>query len=216
VSTATRQGALASSGRVFERTGGRLALDFANTVDNRPSTRRRELLETFADLVAWGGQAGVVEPAQARAMLRKAALRPREAAAALRHAREFREALYGVASAVAAGSAPAPAALRLVEGAVRTAAGRARLRGGAAGLRWEWDPAPALGRVLWPVARDAADLLTTAALSRVRECAAEDCGWLFLDESRNASRIWCNMQVCGNRAKARRHYARTRRDRART
>lgn len=213
MSTATRQGATAPGGRTFELSGGRLALDFANTVDNRPSARRRELLEAYPDLVAWGAQAGLVEPPQARAMLRAAARRPHEAAAVLRRAREFREALYRVAAALAEGDAPPPAALRRVEAAVREAAAHARLQGGRARVRWAWDPDPALDRALWPVARDAGELLTSAALSRVRECAAEDCGWLFLDESRNASRIWCNMQVCGNRAKARRHYARTRRGR---
>jgi predicted RNA-binding Zn ribbon-like protein len=40
----------------------------------------------------------------------------------------------------------------------------------------------------------------------VRVCAAEDCGWLFLDTSKNHTRRWCSMKSCGNRAKARRHY----------
>jgi len=64
--------------------------------------------------------------------------------------------------------------------------------------------------VLWPVAHDAAELLASDQLPRLRECAADDCCWLFLDESKNRSRVWCDMRVCGNRAKARRHYARTR------
>jgi predicted RNA-binding Zn ribbon-like protein len=43
---------------------------------------------------------------------------------------------------------------------------------------------------------------------RLRICA--QCGWLFLDRSKNRSRLWCDMAVCGNREKARRHYARNR------
>ncbi len=58
--------------------------------------------------------------------------------------------------------------------------------------------------MLW----SAADLLTTAELALVGECAGEGCSWLFLDTSRNRSRLWCSMEDCGNRAKARRHYAR--------
>jgi predicted RNA-binding Zn ribbon-like protein len=66
--------------------------------------------------------------------------------------------------------------------------------------------------MLWPVARSAADLLTSQEQSRVRECAASDCGWLFLDLSRNRSRRWCDMETCGNRTKARRHYARSKQE----
>src|SRR5437762_819551 len=55
----------------------------------------------------------------------------------------------------------------------------------------------------------AAELLTWPALARVHICAGADCGWLFLDQSRNASRRWCAMDGCGNRTKARRHYHRS-------
>ena len=66
-----------------------------------------------------------------------------------------------------------------------------------------------LERVVWPVARSAADLLTSDLLSRVRRCEDDrGCGYLFIDTSRNRSRRWCSMESCGNRAKARRHYAR--------
>jgi predicted RNA-binding Zn ribbon-like protein len=79
-----------------------------------------------------------------------------------------------------------------------------------AGFGWEWDQANSgLDRVLWPVAWSAAELLTQGPLERIRECPGQDtCGWLFLDLSKNASRRWCDMRVCGNRAKARRHYER--------
>jgi predicted RNA-binding Zn ribbon-like protein len=63
---------------------------------------------------------------------------------------------------------------------------------------------------LRPIARSAAELLTSETLSRVRECGGATCTWLFLDASRNRSRRWCSMESCGNRAKARRHYRRRR------
>lgn len=44
--------------------------------------------------------------------------------------------------------------------------------------------------------------------ARVKLCPGHDCGWLFLDETKNARRTWCRMETCGNRAKAARHYAR--------
>jgi predicted RNA-binding Zn ribbon-like protein len=79
------------------------------------------------------------------------------------------------------------------------------------GFRWGWDEeSDSLTKVLWPVAKAAADLLTSEghALKRLHQCAASDCGWLFIDMSRNHSRRWCDMSNCGNVAKARRHYHR--------
>ena len=66
-----------------------------------------------------------------------------------------------------------------------------------------------LDKMIWAVARSAADLLTSADLKRVGVCAGEGCGWLFFDTSKNNSRRWCAMEDCGNRAKARRHYQRS-------
>ncbi len=80
------------------------------------------------------------------------------------------------------------------------------------GFIWDWqdDPEPALDRVLWPIIRSAAQLLIADELSRLKLCDADDCGWLFVDGSRNRSRRWCDMSDCGNRAKARRYRERQR------
>jgi len=59
--------------------------------------------------------------------------------------------------------------------------------------------------VLW----SAADLLTHADRRRVRRCANDACLWLFVDESKAETRRWCDMSSCGNRAKSRRHYLKT-------
>jgi len=56
------------------------------------------------------------------------------------------------------------------------------------------------------VALSALSLLQQDRLRRIRIC--RNCAWLFLDRSRNASRLWCDMAVCGNRQKAKRHYRR--------
>lgn len=69
---------------------------------------------------------------------------------------------------------------------------------------------PSADAPLWPVARSAGDLLVEGDPRRVRVCAGERRGWLFLDTSKSGSRRWCSMEGCGNRAKARQHYARTR------
>ncbi|HEU4849742.1 MAG TPA: CGNR zinc finger domain-containing protein [Terrimesophilobacter sp.] len=63
-------------------------------------------------------------------------------------------------------------------------------------------------QALSAIARDAVRIFDPDAGGRIRECAAEDCGYLYLDTSRSGNRRWCSMQRCGNRAKVRAHRAR--------
>ena len=55
------------------------------------------------------------------------------------------------------------------------------------------------------IAAAAAKVAIEQRLDRVKICPADDCRWAFYDTSRNHSRQWCSMEVCGNRAKARAH-----------
>ncbi|MBZ5589720.1 MAG: ABATE domain-containing protein [Acidobacteriia bacterium] len=199
-------------GYVFELTGGALCLDLPNTLDNRRAPAPRELLASYEDVVAWGVQAGAVPKATARALRQEARAHPRRAARALEQARQAREALFAVFSAVAHGRVPPVDAMEDLNAVVPHAFGSRRLDQSAGSPAWAWvehDP-PDLDRVLWPVVVSAAELLTSPGLDRVRECTGERCAWLFLDHSKNKSRRWCDMTVCGNRTKARRHYARVR------
>ena len=195
----------------FRLIGGCLCLDFANTAGSHASEHPSESLESYADLVAWSRQAGILSDDEAQHLLREAQRRPAEAAAVLDQARALREVIYHVFSAVAAGRAPAAADLGALNAALSVALARLCVAPTGDGFAWTWTgDANVLDRMLWPIARSAADLLTSETLPRVRECAAHPCGWLFVDMSRNHSRRWCDMQDCGNRAKARRHYQRKR------
>ena len=72
-----------------------------------------------------------------------------------------------------------------------------------------WDTAGNKSKPDWilnPIVRSAAELLASDELKKVKTCADPACGWLFLDVSRNRRRRWCDMQDCGNRAKASRFY----------
>ncbi len=191
--------------------GGRLCLDFANTVGSHAGELPNEHLRGYRDLVAWSRHAGILTDADERRLLAAAEGRPDEAGVVLERAVSLREAIYRIFSAVAAGRVPAEADLETLNVALARALAHARIVSAAAGFAWAWrDEHGALDRMLWPVARSAADLLTVGELDRVRECANDPCGWLFLDLSRNRSRRWCDMQDCGNRIKARRHYQRRR------
>jgi len=215
--TVRRGGVQTPKGYLFEISGGRLCLDLANTVDNRPTPEARELLRSFGDIVDWGVQTGVVRGSTAKVLRWAAKRHPRAAAQALDRARRAREAIFRVFSAVAGRKAPPASAIKELNAALARAlpSRRVDLRGGRFAWGWPEHHPPDLDRVLWPAVLSAAELLISGELDRVRECEGERCAWLFLDRSKNRSRRWCDMTVCGNRTKARRHYARSK-QRART
>jgi len=193
---------------VFELTGGTLCLDFANTVSDR-GDRATERLRDYFDLLSWSRQASALDDASVRSLGRGAALAPRRARLVLRHAIRLRECLYRLFSALARGEEPAPADVRFLNEALVVTLARARLVPIRGGFKWAWShEVRALDRMLWPVVRSAAELLTSSERALVRECAARPCGWLFVDRSRTHQRRWCDMRTCGNRAKVRRHYER--------
>ncbi len=183
-------------------TRGRLCLDFVNTVSWRTGKQPQERLTSYAALVAWGQHAGVLQEPQAA---RNAA----STTAAFEQALILREAIYRIFSTVVAQRAPEAADLATLNGALSAVMLHLHWSAGEFAWRWSGDE-NALERMLWPVARSAAELLTSDELNRVGMCAGEGCGWLFFDVSKNRSRRWCAMDDCGNRAKARRHYRRSR------
>ena len=196
----------------FELVGGRLCLDFVNTLNgSRETGQTEEKLPGYADLVSWSRQAGVVSEREARSLLKEAARSPKEAAQAVSRARALREALYRIFDAVAHERSPSKGDMETLNAALSQAMARSELVKTADGFLWDWSTKTnALDRMLWPVARSAAELLTSEELKRARVCEAGDCTWLFMDVSKNRSRRWCDMKYCGNRAKSRRHYERKR------
>ncbi len=200
------------SGWKFDLSGGRLPLDFANTVGGMRGVTPRERLAAYPDLVEFARQAGALDDARARRLLAEARRRPDDAEAALREAVELREALYRIFLARARGEAPASADVERLSAALGAALSHRRLERRGDAFALEWDPSPALDAPLWPIVAAAAELLAAdAGAERVRVCGLFDtheCSWLFVDASRAGTRRWCSMKDCGNRAKARRHQRR--------
>jgi len=198
-----------AAGKIFKFRGGALCLDLVNTVNQRKAGHFDDRLESYADLLSWAEQTGALDKASVRALERAAALRPADARAVLAEARELREAVYSIFNALAAGRRSPPAALATLNRMLAHALAHLELLPGPHQFDWRFaGAADALDRMLWPVARSAADLLTREQHALVRTCAADDCAWMFVDATRNRSRRWCDMGDCGNRAKARRFYRR--------
>lgn len=193
-----------------------LCLDFANTNDWHASEHPIEGLRSYQDLVEWGVEGGLLTPAEAPALLEQAARQPELARQWLADAVILREAIYRIFMAVAnsqmaKGQPIDQADLDILTRFWRMAAQSRRMTARGSEVAWEWEYRPDdLGRILWPVVRSATDLLESQQLDRVGQCEDDrGCGFLFLDTSRNHSRRWCSMESCGNRAKANRHYSRT-------
>jgi predicted RNA-binding Zn ribbon-like protein len=193
----------------LELVGGRLCLDFANTVSTRIEPLRREYLTSYQELVGWARHAGILTDGEAKDLLHHAARQPQLAEAALKRAISLRETIYGICLATIESREPDPEALTAFNQRLLEALSRLEISASMAGFKWTWAAEkPNLDQVLWPVVRSAADLLTSQDLGRLRQCAGQGCDWLFLDLSRNSSRRWCSMDACGSRAKSQRYYLR--------
>ena len=195
----------------FEMIGGRTCLDFVNTASQRRLGPFREKLNGYEDLLDWAIEAEQLTEQEAAHLRAKAAAQPHAAQAVVERGRLLREAIYRVFTARAAGAVLPTADLELIsEENARAAVNRVLTPVGVGSCSFEWRTYDALDRPLWPVAVSAVNLAASADAARVKECGSDNCNWLFMDTSKNRSRRWCDMKDCGNRAKARRHYHRTR------
>ena len=194
--------------------GNWLCLDFTHTLQDRNSSDRNELLHSYSDLLAWGLYTGILKEEEAQELLRLAEQHPQVASKILNSAVNLREAIYRIFYNISEDLTPDPDDIRLLNTLLAQAMSHACIaeRGQEEDrFRWDWfvkSDTDRLERINWLLARSAADLLTSGKLQEVRACADEDCRWLFLDISKNHSRRWCDMETCGNQAKARRHYNR--------
>lgn len=186
--------------------GGDVSMDLVNTASSRSGPQLKDKLIQYDDLVAWAERVHIVGSRRAERLRRAAGANPRAAAAALGRAKELREVVYRVFTA----DPPDPADLDALGRAAAEATAARRLQPTSDGYAFVWPESDALDQLVWPVALSAAELLTSEDRVRVKECASESCNWLFVDQSRNRSRRWCDMKDCGNRAKARRYLARKR------
>ena len=194
---------------IFKNLGGWLCLDFVNTQNWGTHERRYERFESYDDFVRFARHFELLTEAEAHQLREEAAQRPEEAIAMFEAGLALRDMLHRIFAAVASKQTPPPADLATLNSLLSQTLPHLRLIPSGKGFAWGWARTETdLEGVFWPVVYSAAELLTSEKLARLGQCAGEDCGWLFLDTSRNHSRRWCEMQHCGNRVKARRHYRR--------
>ena len=192
-----------------------LCLSFANTQKWHASAHPVEQIGSYAELLEWARGAGLIGEAQMQRLNETAAQQPGAAEAVFQSALALREAIYRIFTDLAHARPSEESDLGLLNSALSDALMHARVDAVGDEFEWGWSGGGQLDRIVWPIARSAGELLTSPWRARVGQCADDrGCGWLFIDTSKNHSRRWCDINDCGNRAKARRHYQRVREQRA--
>jgi predicted RNA-binding Zn ribbon-like protein len=196
----------------FDYESGDLCLDFANTLEWHASGHPVEHMEDYFAMLTWGEGAGIIKPEKAARLRHLATANKGEAAQAYGLAITLREVIYRIFSHHYHQEEIELDELQVLNAILSRSLPYLQVVSSTAGFDWEWAGASDdFSQIIWPVARSAAELLTSDQLNRVRVCEDDrGCGYLFIDSTRNHSRRWCSMESCGNRAKARRHYARQR------
>lgn len=177
--------------------GNDLSVDFVNTV-NDVRTARGEYLPSPNALTAWAGHAAAVSDAELKAVAASAEADPVRALAQYRQALRLRTSITRLLT----GNGD-DADLEVVDRLHRRSVSWHALRSSRGRLSLEWVGPRDLDLVTFRVVDAFVALATSETFGRVRQCAGQPCGWLYVDLSPGQRRRWCSMQDCGNRAKVR-------------
>jgi predicted RNA-binding Zn ribbon-like protein len=169
-------------------------------------------LRSFADLVRWNKEAELIPEDEALKLLAYSEANSSSATKNLEEARELRETLFRIFDALGRKETPAATDIATLNKTLHALPIRLEVCTQGRDFRCERRSAQVdSDRLLAPIAWSAADLLASAQVHHVRRCADEECGWLFVDTTKNHSRRWCAMNDCGSHAKAKRYYHRKKR-----
>jgi len=186
--------------------GGRVCLDFANTLDWRTSEEPQELIPDYRALLAWSGRRGTLAPRAIANLKSRAAADPGRTKATMMQALSLRAEIWKIADDLGESLSPDLTAMNKL--LLETPAQPQLLEDGEI---YVYDlNGRELAEPLWPVLWSLAAVLTSSDATRLGCCQARGCGWFYVDESPNRTRQWCSSEVCGNRERARRAYIKRR------
>ena len=181
--------------------GGRLCLDYINTVHNRLVEPWNDYFQSINDLVQWSFRAKVIDSDTMKKLKLNALGKTAKADAFLVEAINLREILYEVFLSIARDKRIPKRNLDDFNNLLLLYFSHLKIIHSSYGYSEEWNYSPdSLYRISAPVLKDAYDLLLHGMHNRIRECP--NCGWLFYDSSKNGSRRWCSMTTCGSNVKA--------------
>jgi predicted RNA-binding Zn ribbon-like protein len=190
---------LALARPVAHAIGGHVALDFCNTAGEHLAEKPDEMLGDWESFIRWATQAGLIGAESYVELLRH----PGTVGPII----ELREAIYRLGLAIAGKRPLLKRDLAWICKQANATKPDITLEG-KNGLRCRPNPTCGSAELRSLLANEALSLLCSPKASRIGVCEGGMCGWLFLDESRGKRRRWCDMNDCGNRAKARVYYQR--------
>jgi len=179
--------------------GGWLCLDFANTVSVRKPARGDDYLHTWDDFALWVRRLGVLPENEFKVWEK---MPPGD----MDEVRALREAIYDLFDYYAKNGKIHPEHLETLNGFLHEVYMYTCIRLTDNGLQRGIVRETHLEKPLWLIALSTESLLLSDRLPRVKAC--DNCGWLFLDTSKNGARRWCNMLTCGSQTKAKAWYHR--------
>lgn len=179
--------------------GGWLCLDFTNTVSTRKPVKGADYLQTWSDFVQWVRRLAVLPEAEFGIW---AQMPPGD----MDEVRALREAIYELFDYHAKNGKIHPDHLETINGFLHEVYMYTRICLTEDGPRRGIVEKSYVEKPLWLLALSAEALLFSGNLHRVKAC--DNCGWLFLDTSKNGCRRWCNMLTCGSQTKAKAYYHR--------
>ena len=181
--------------------GGRLCLDFINTIHNRLEDPWLDYFQSVDDLIDWAFRAGLAGPDLGKSWKIMKMKEKDKTNAFFMGALRLRDILYNLFLCIARNKKIPQGTIHDFNSSLSQYFTHIRIAQNSDGIHEEWDyPADSLHRIEAPVLKDAYDLLLSGKHDRIRECP--NCGWLFYDSSKNGKRRWCSMTTCGSNVKA--------------
>jgi predicted RNA-binding Zn ribbon-like protein len=195
----------------FDLNAGSSVLNFINTVEERPGYDSSaplppvELLDSSDRLLAWCEASEIISRPVITRLRREWRSEPRSGRAYLKRLVALREGLFSIFWGMLRRGSLKEHDLDFLNAQLTKLPPKlvTKDEDGRITLTWP-DSLDGAQLLVAAIVEDAARLLTSDQLPRVRVCAAKDCGWLFLDTSKSGRRRWCDMADCGNREKQRR------------
>jgi predicted RNA-binding Zn ribbon-like protein len=189
--------------------GGNLSLNFVNTVYDRHGPPYEGYLHNYLDLITWSHYTGAINTSQKKRLLEISRKNQDQANQIYKSSIQLREAIYEfIVSMIDREDVP-PVNMPLINQWLSKAFSNLELTQLENRFVLDWKTENfGLESVLWPIIRSFVDLITSDDRKRIKQCS--NCGWVFVDNSKNKSRRWCSMEICGNRVKAQRHAEKTR------
>ncbi len=191
----------------FDFVAGNLALDFVNTAQTKLNGVPNDPLNSYVGLVNWARAAKLLGKREAVGMLASGEGKRKKSARVLERAQHLRAALYKLITPGAGSKSVDSESLKGFNEELSRTLKHLGIRTEGGAYAWGLEDSDEPSSILWPVTREAAHLLTSKSLSKVRQCASPECSLVYLDTTKNHSRVWCSMKTCGNRAKVQKYRA---------